>query len=308
MEQFFRNKSLLQTITKWKTHLAIILIVSIGIGIFISSPIVITPLFKSEAILYPVNIFSYSDESETEQMLQILRSNDLKLEMLDIFNLAEHYKLTPNTPSFYAYFLDKYDNRVSIAKTEFEAVHIQIMDHVPQVASDMVDTLIVLYNRKVTELLRRKQLEMIHISLDDMNKKQSEIDSLSNLLKKWNLQFGIIDLRAQAANIVKNIPLTEKRDIEKSGFSLNEIVIDYKTADSLLINSRKDFIKLKNTYEKSMSEYKKDITYSQIISNPFPTDKKAYPVRWLIVVVTVLASMLLAIISISVIESTSVKK
>ena len=32
----------------------------------------ITPLYKSEAVAYPANVTPYSDESETEQMLQII--------------------------------------------------------------------------------------------------------------------------------------------------------------------------------------------------------------------------------------------
>ena len=38
-------------------------------GVF-SGPTFITPKFESHAIVYPANIEPYSDESETEQMLQ----------------------------------------------------------------------------------------------------------------------------------------------------------------------------------------------------------------------------------------------
>ena len=37
--------------------------------------------------------------------------------------------------------------------------------------------------------------------------------------------------------------------------------------------------------------YKK-LTYSNVVTKPFPSDKKAYPVRWLIVVISVGVSLL----------------
>jgi len=304
MEQFFRNKLLFQTISKWRIHLIIVFIVSIAIGIFISSPIVLTPLFKSEAVVYPVNIFAYSDESETEQMLQIMRSNDIKIHMLDAFKLDGHYKLKKNTPGFMTNFLNIYNNRVSINKTEYEAVSISVLDTDPELAKKMTDSIISFYNQKVALLLRAKQYEMVIISATQMNEKKAEVDSLQNLLKKWNKEFGIIDVKAQIWGIAnagggQNSILLE---------NLKEKGIDYKSTDSLLFSSRKEYLAHKGVYEKSLTEYKKDISYSQIVSNPIIADKKAFPVRWIIITITVLATMLLALIVISFLESSQRKK
>jgi hypothetical protein len=78
---------------------------SIATGAFISSPIVITPKYKSTAIVYPTNLFEYSKESTTEQMFQILLSNDIKFKMLNAFNLDKHYNLDRNEPQFITIFL-----------------------------------------------------------------------------------------------------------------------------------------------------------------------------------------------------------
>jgi uncharacterized protein involved in exopolysaccharide biosynthesis len=305
MEQFFRNKLLFQAINKWRIHLIIVFVISLGAGIFVSSPIVITPLFKSEAIVYPVNIFAYSEESHTEQMLQIMRSTDIKIRMLDAFRLDEHYRLKRNTPGFMAYFLNIYNNNVSINKTEYEAVVISVLDKNAELAKAMCDSIISLYNQKVTALLRAKQLENVVIFKKQMNEKKSEVDSLENLLKKWNQEFGIIDVRAQIWGISS---FTGGGQNTKLMESLKEKGIDYKSADSLLTSSRKEYINFKGSYEKSLSEYQKEITYTQIISNPIVADKKAFPIRWIIITVTVLVTLILALIVISFIESSQRKK
>lgn len=298
MEQFFRNKLLFQVISKWRMHLLIIFIISIGAGIFISSPLVITPLYKSDAIVYPVNIYAYSEESQTEQMLQIMRSNDIKIHMLNAFELDKHYKLQRNTPGFMANFMNIFNDRVSINKTEYEAVSIAVMDQDPQYAKNMADSIIAFYNQKVTSLLRAKQLEMVIISQGDMQKKKQEVDSLTQLLKTWNQEFGIIDVRTQLLNNA-NGQLLE--NLKAKG-------IDYRSTDSLLTSARKEFISHKGVYEKSLSEYNKKISYTQIVSNPIVADKKAFPIRWIIVTLTSLVTMILALIVISLLESAHRKK
>jgi len=90
--------------------------------------------------------------------------------------------------------------------------------------------------------------------------------------------------------------------------NLKEKGIDYKSTDSLLTSARKEYIAYKGSFEVSLSEYTKDISYTQIISNPIVADKKAFPIRWVIITVTVMVTMILAIIVISLIESSKRKK
>jgi hypothetical protein len=78
MENFFNNTNLLNLIGKWKWHLLIISIIAAIVSLVVSSPMITTPRFKSVAVVYPSNIKPYSDESETEQMLQWLTSKDVR--------------------------------------------------------------------------------------------------------------------------------------------------------------------------------------------------------------------------------------
>ncbi|MFM7988892.1 MAG: hypothetical protein ACKPKO_57230, partial [Candidatus Fonsibacter sp.] len=39
----------------------------------------------------------------------------------------------------------------------------------------------------------------------------------------------------------------------------------------------------KTEYEKTLYDSRKVITYANVVVEPFPNDKKAYPIRWLIV-------------------------
>lgn len=302
MEKLFNNKSLFKLISKWKLHLLVISIISIVVGVFISSPIVITPKYKSTAIVYPCNLPEYSKESSTEQMFQILMSTDIKFKMLDAFQLDKHYKLDKKDPLFTTYFLDEFNDNVSISKTEFESVQITVYDKDPIVASNMVDSIIAFYNFKVAELHKRKQHEMIVIMGKAMQEKKNEIDSVEKQLIDLRTKYGIINVTAQSIEATKGMISGNKQatDLYKN---LEQYAGTYKEMDSLSWHFRKEFINYKWQYENAIREFNKEITYAQIVQKPFPADKKSYPVRWVIVALTLAGGLIVSLIGIAFIES-----
>lgn len=302
METYFRNKKIVNLLNKWKIHLIIITIVSIAIGVFISSPIVITPKFKSSAIIYPVNTYTYSKESTTEQMLQVLNSNDIKEKMLKAFDLEKHYKIDTLEPQHYTYFLDEYNGNISISKTEYESVEIKVLDENAKTACQMVDSIISFYDNKMASLHKRKQKEVMEISRSEYGKKKLELDSLEKLIKDYRQKYGIMNFNSQVSEATKGELAGNNKALELFK-NLQEYGVDYQRIDSMLFNVRKEVIFDKYSIEVAIREYNKHISYSQVISTPYPADKKSYPLRWLIVAITVIASLIFSVIVIAVIDS-----
>jgi len=248
METFFRNKKIVNLINKWKVHLIIITIVAIAIGAFISSPIVITPKFKSLAIIYPVNTYTYSKESTTEQMLQVLNSNDIKEKMLAAFDLLKHYKIDPKEPQYYTYFLDEYNSNVNINKTEYESVEITVLDKNSKIACQMVDSIIKFYDDKIASLHKRKQKEVIEISRAEFVKKKHELDSLESIVKNYRQNYGIMNYNSQVLEATKG-EFAGNNQAKELFKNLQEYGVDYQRLDSMLYNVRKEVIDDKHMLE-----------------------------------------------------------
>ncbi len=302
MEAFFKNKSIIDMINRWKTHLILITVLSAAIGTFISSPIIMTPKFKSTAIVYPVNIYAYSKESTTEQMLQVFNSNDIKEKMLTAFNLADHYKLDKKEPQFYTYFLAEYNDNVSISKTEFESVEIKVLDTDPKTASKMVDSLITFYDGKTAEMHRKKQKEVIVISTNQFKIKNRELDSLEKLLGNIRQTYGIMNYSTQVTEATKG-ELSGNAAAKELFKKLQDHGVEYQRTDSLLTHIRREYLTNKFNLETAEKEFNKKISYSQIVSSPYPADKKSYPVRWAVVAITVITSLIFSLIVIAFIDS-----
>ena len=137
MESQFYQINLLHILLKWKIHLAVIVILAIVLAAIFSGPTFITPKFKSFAVVYPSNISPYSDENETEQMLQILQSKDISDSIIKKYDLAKHYEIDSNYKYFYSTMMYEYSQNVSITKTPYEGVRIEVSDKDPNIAFEI---------------------------------------------------------------------------------------------------------------------------------------------------------------------------
>ena len=122
MDNNFNNLSLVQLVLKWKWHIIIITVVAALCGAIFSSSMFITPLYKSVAVAYPANISPYSDESETEQMLEIINSASIMDSVVEKYDLWADYKINKADKFAKTYMINEYRSKIKIGKTPYEGI------------------------------------------------------------------------------------------------------------------------------------------------------------------------------------------
>jgi capsular polysaccharide biosynthesis protein len=313
MTNFFDNQNLLETFWKWKKHLIAVGILAVVCSAIFSSSTFITPKFKSVARVYPsYNIYTFSDESESEQVLEIINSQDIKFKVIEAFNLGEVYKISKQDPLYQTYILAEFNDNVSFKKTEYETIEIQVLDSDPQRAKVMCDSIIAFVDQKVTSLHKVKNLEVVQIAKLDLQKIDGEIDSISNSMDELRKKYRILDYDSQAEEITKGMVkvLVEQKKNTSGGKELEQWMnnLSEKGGEFVFLKTQlenlyteRDSVKL--AYDLSLSNSKKKIVYAQPVQNPIAADKKAYPVRWLIVLVSTFAALFSAILVILLLEN-----
>ncbi len=297
MENYFRNSSMFDLISKWKIHLLIITVIGGGLGVLFSSSLFITPKFSSSAVLYPANTIPLSEESETEQMLEMLNSQDIRFEVFDAFNLAEHYEISENEPHFISKLNKKFEGNVSIRQTENEAVQITVMDKDPQMAADIANSIIEFYNDKVLSLNKEKSAEYAIAYQEHLNRKQVEIDSLSEQIKKYRKENNLLDFSVQTKEYTRAIASGKSfGDTKENLKNLQDFGSDFIITDSLLWNAMSDYHEIKIELETFVRDTSKTITYAHVVARPFAADKKTYPTRWVFVFFSMLGTLFAGIV------------
>lgn len=311
MEKYFSNTSLMMIFWKWKWHLIIVAVVAIVLGAVFSSSLFITPKYASRAVIYPSNVAPYSDENETEQLLQWFQSRDIKDSLIARFDLDEHYAISKDYKYYYTTMLYLYSKNVSISKTPYEAIEIEVQDKDPQKAKEMVDALIELLNNKIYRIQKAKFDEVLEINAFMLKRKQKELDSVMNVLAVLGEEYGLYDVQSQALEVTEgylrtidgNAARINQQGVNKLKKSLEEKggkFLIYSSYVGSLVARYGDVVQ---EYNRAYKDANKKFSYTNTVTEPFVADKKAYPVRWLIVAYTLIAALLMFTIVVAIVEN-----
>ena len=302
MDNNFNNLSLVQLIYKWKWHIIVITLVAAICGAIFSSSTFITPLYKSEAIAYPANISPYSDESETEQMLQIINSQSIVDSIVEKYDLWTDYKIDRNYQFAKTYLMLEYHDKIKISKTPYEAVSIVVNDKDPMVACNIAKDILYFYDQKVAKMHRDKVGEVVAMYERQLGEKQRGIDSLKQRLSDLGTQFGVANYSGQLREITRGYINGSARATElKTNLELyGPEAIDLETK---IVAEGNTYTSIKMDYEQELRFFNSNRTYSNIVTEPYPADKKSYPVRWVVVALSGLGAFLLTILVLFIIEN-----
>lgn len=310
MTKFFQNIDLLKVLQKRRMHLVAAVLMAGILSVVFSGERFITPKYKSTAYVYPVNIIPYSMETPTEQLLQLFGSSDVRNMMVKRFRLPDYYEIDTTSSSGKSRLFLLYDENVTVRRTEYESVRIDILDKDPIVAAEMVAELIHFVDVKARSVQREKTAEVVQIYADQLRLKKTQLDSIDDLLTNLRIRYGLLDYKTQSKEVIKsylklatnNSPVSQYRGVDSMYRHL-----EYKGGDLVSLSSQEkalleDYNLIKTNYDQAVSDMTKELTYTNIMANPFPADSKSYPVRWIIVLVSIVATFMLSLICFIIID------
>lgn len=312
MAQEFNSSNMLQLILKWKKQLIIVLIISVASSAFFSSSLFIKPKYKSTAVAYPINLLPYGEESTTEQLLQLLQSVAVRDCVLNKLHLAQHYKIDDSYPLGKSYVLAEWSENVTIGKTDLESAEIKVLDTDPDTACVIVNEIVNQANLLARTLQRKSSAELIVMYKKQLNDIKNNIDSMDSAIKILRTDYGITEFDAQVKEVTRGYLKTagsssnveKMKDVEAVKLMRNfqEKGGEYLTLKNL-INAQKTFyFKKLEEYNLVRTDMDKMLTYSNLVSKPSPANKKSYPVRWMIVLISAISSIFFALIVIGYID------
>jgi len=312
MESQFYQINLLKILFKWKWHLLAITIIAVVFAVVFSGPSFITPKFKSNAVVYPANIAPYADENETEQMLQIFNSLDITDNVIKDLSLGKHYQLDESDPKYLSTLYYIYNSNLSISKTPNGAISIEVFDADPNIAMEIVNKNLYFYNQKVKELHTEKFGEVVELYERAMNKRKVYMDSLQERLTFLGTEYSLLDYESQSQEVARGTLKTidgngaayvKDSEVKKLKKNLEDKGGELLMITSLIAAEAGQYADLQREYERALINYDREFTYYNILTKPFAADSKSTPVRFIIVLITALATFFTAYFIILLVEN-----
>ena len=325
----FDSSGMVIFLYKWRKPLFIVVLAALAGSWFFSLPWFITPKYKATVIMFPTStnavskallsvqhapgqdVMSFGEDEQAEQLMQILNSNKIRDRVIRKFRLMEHYGIDSTARYKYSDLFLEYERNISFRRTPFMAVQITVFDTDPQLAADIANTIAELLDSTKNEMQHLRAVQGLQIVEREYTTVQKEIyqivDSLVDLGK---LGLNYVEYQSQVLNQQMAIAImdgntTAQKALQKKldilgaygGIYLSlKNALEFKTEQLTLLQSRLKEAKV-DAFENLPQKF--------VVSDAYKAEKKSYPIRWLITLVSALSAFFLAVIIILVMEKIS---
>jgi uncharacterized protein involved in exopolysaccharide biosynthesis len=325
----FDSSGLVVFLYKWRKPLFVILVATIFLSWFFSGPWFITPKFKSTVILYPTSsnsvskslfseqggkgtdIMAFGEDEQAEQLLQILSSNKIRDRIIRKFDLMQHYDIDTGSKYKNSLLFREYERNISFRRTEYMAVQISVFDKDPQLAADIANKIAELIDSTKNEMQHQRALKGFQIVEAEYKKLQDDVKAtVDSLVKLGDLGVNDVEYQSQVLNqqmaiSIMNGNRSAQVALQKKLDVLGKYGGVYMSLKNALEFKTEQLTILQTKYKEAKVDAEDNLPQKFIVNDAYKAEKKSYPVRWLIVIVSTFSTFFLAIIVLIIMEKIS---
>ena len=327
LKKELNSVTLVQLIYKWRLPLVIITAIAIVAAIIFSSPFFIKPKYKSTVIMFPVatgsiskvlispssgikeDILGIGEEEQAEQMLQLLNSNLIMDRIIEKYNLIEHYRIDPNSKYLYTRLHKEYENNVKFRRTEYMAVKVTVLDTDPQMAADIANDIAALVDSVKNHIQRERAYMAYQIVEREYNSLKAEVDEIVDSLRSLGKR-GIHDYERQSEVLNQQLAITISQNnqqairiLQQKLDTIGKYGGTYMSLKNALEFKTEQLTLLKTKYQEAKVDAEQFLPQKFVVNNAYKAERKSYPIRWIILVVTAFIVFFTAVLAIIIIEN-----
>lgn len=263
----------------------------------------------TEDLTGKLDVLQFGEEEQAEQMLQILSADEIRSRIAQKYGLMQHYRIDPTDKYKNTRLYEAYNENISFKRTEFMSVKIEVLDEDAKMASDIANDIAALLDSTKRRMQRDRALQAFDIVKAQYDAKQKDVQRMTDSLFAIN-QMGMYDYESQSEVTSEQYAIALAKGDQNAIKRLEEqlkIISKYGSAymsvrENLYIQ-REQLNLLKKKYEEIKVDVEQSLSYKFIVNRAFPAERKSYPVRWLIVAVSTISSLVLGILVLIVLDN-----
>lgn len=309
---------LLAKIYKWRKPLIIITLAAAVLSVIAS--FIISPQYKATAIIFPSRTFSVAkllveqnagnqedymelgDEDDAEKLLQILNSVEIREMAAKEYDLYTHWKI-PRDNDLTAHYLNlKWNEMVSFKRTDYVSIRIDVYDYQSDRAAKIANSIVAYADTVKNRMTREVAKQAFAIVEEEYNNYLNNVQEMEDSVQVLR-GLGILDykseMKAYSKEMAKAVAkgdagaqakLKGKLDtLEKYGMAFVDLTEKLK-------KYRFKYPVIKGKYDEAFVNLNRHLPSKFVVDKAQRNEKKAKPVRALIVIVSTFSAFLLALL------------
>jgi uncharacterized protein involved in exopolysaccharide biosynthesis len=302
----------------WKT----LLVVGVAAAVVSAgASMLIRPKFRSSVIMMPtasnalsqmiliahnqneyLDATQFGDDMKIDQMLQILNSREVKAHLIEKFNLIVHYDIDTTSKYWKTKLYERVKDNCTYSRTNFMGVQISVLDEDPQFAADMANEIADYYDVLKRKVIQQRTEEAFVILQEEMNDLDETVSVLEDSLSKI-MSYGVYDYDNQSQRLVqqyaKEVASGNSAAAKRIKSEL-DILAEWGPA-FFSVRERIQYLKefqmeLQQKYQAMRVDANYSMTQKFVVEYAVASDKKAYPKRSMIVILSTFCALSLGLL------------
>jgi len=323
---FLNNQNLLVLMFKWRKPLVIVSITAFIVSIIAS--LLMTNIYKSTVTLFPNNtssfttpliggnplredILKFGEKEEAEQLLQILKSDQIRNKTIKSLNLIEYYNIDTLQSKWKADLIEIFQGNVTFNITKFAAIEIEVLDKSPEMAAKIANEITNLIDTVKNNIRYETNLQSLKLVTLEYEKTKKEMKFHEDSLNFFR-NLGMNDYESQVERITEQLSIAILNNNSKGKEELEKrLAIFSKHGNEFLFLRDKIYYLQKHLANLDLKinelelELNNKIPSNFVIDYATPADKKHSPKRMIIVLISVMSAFLLTFVFLLIKDSIS---
>lgn len=328
----FDSSNLLLFIVRWKKPLIILTVAAAVLSAVFSAPMFITPKYESTVIMFPTStasisksllaknnpskedLLSFGEEEQAEQLIQILNSDEIRSRVVAKFNLMHHYEIDTTDNFKQTKLFKEYESNITYKRTEFQSVRVDVLDTDRFLAAKIANDIAALVDSVKNRMQKERAFKAMSIAQAEYQEMKAYVKELEDSLNTLR-GMGVNDYESMSERFneayAKAILEGKTAAAEKLAVQLrilSQYGGAYVSIRDMLEHEKEQLSHLRAKYQEARVDAEQTLPHKFIVNNAFPAEKKSYPIRWLIVLVSTVSTFILSLLVIIGYENVSKAK
>jgi tyrosine-protein kinase Etk/Wzc len=318
-DSHYRFDSIDLAVYIWKKRIPLLIITVVAAVVSIIASLMIVPRFRSSVVIFPrseasvsksmlqlnyqLDIQAVGEEEQVEEIMQVLKSDKIRDRIIDKYDLMSHYNIDPESRYPLYKLHSYYESNVRVKRTEFNSIVVSVLDADPQMAADMANDIAVLVDTTIWEMKSQRARQAVTYLDQEMDSINQELEELKDCIHSYNVK-GLINYDRQIERMIEaygkaivegNNQAMEK--IEEEMYYLGDYTSEYMYCVGRYTFELRRLSEIKDVYLQVKAALDSHVSNIFILDKAYKADKKAYPNKSLIVIVSTLSAFVLALLA-----------
>jgi len=248
------------------------------------------------------DFLEFGQEEEAEQLIQLLNSDTIRNYIIKKFDLMNHYNINPEAEYRRTELYEEYTSNIDFYRTKFMSVKIEVYDTDREYAAQIANEITKKVDEVRNDMLQKAAKQGFIIVKKEYESLVSEINRMEDTLNQirakgvqdYETQVEVLSNQYGAALVKGNNTAAEA--LENKLDTISKYGGKYLSLILQMEYEREKLSDLRKVYTEARVNAESTIDQTFIVNKAYPSEKASYPIRWLIVVASTIATFLFTMI------------